>query len=780
MGRGYTKCILALLTALAASLPVKSSGGEYHIQGRADWELWTYPSGVVVLDEDGSIGLKRYRKTINAVGNATEFEYESKDAKGLVPGGIRNAGSNLGMADRVIDGDPETWWRPSAADELGDWWLEVDLGRVVLANQVRIIFPDSAGVKPFRNFSVYVSEGSRTSLRNDIFQYTRIGATIRPNTDSVIEYELRTVDPGAATGANLVTRDTLDFAAVQYVRFVADETHADAALAEIEVWTPGDNVALGTVERGGVIEAGTNAENSAAVADGSMNYWWSVTAEKTSAGDWMMAGGWYEWDLGATFWLDRLVSIEYPQYFGVSGAGNSKQYGFAFYTTDGSTLSGLAGERIESNYDYQLLTEVENLKEPRRLKFDLQFSPRKVRSIFYHVIPSIQASGDPRNLFFKLFEHVLYGEGYPAGVEMTSDYLDLGGVKNITSVDWSADAPPGTRVEIRSRTGDTFEIEVHYYTKAGKEITIDLWNKLPKSQKLTPVEIRQPGSDWSGWSRAYAHSGEAFLSPSPRNYVQLQVQLFSDDPEAAARLRAISFQYDEPLFKEGVTGRILPREAPFDSLQSFSYLLRPGISAGDTGFDQILISVPGPVEEVKVRIGEQEVEPAGVEMSGDSLKVELPQLVRRDSVEVRFQSRLVETTTQFNAWVVHSRTGVRQGIKPADLKATTVYVPAVAALGGLLRHLEITPSLITPNDDGVNDRMAVRLVVAKVLNDPEVEIFTLGGQRLRVLHLLDEGYGWDGRDEADDRVPPGVYICRIRVPADAGDETVYRIISVAY
>ena len=96
MGRSYTKVILVVLALLAVALPAPGGGGEYRFQGRADWELWTYPSGTVVLNEDGSIGLRRYRKNINAAANASEFERASKDAKGMVPGGIRYAPSNQG------------------------------------------------------------------------------------------------------------------------------------------------------------------------------------------------------------------------------------------------------------------------------------------------------------------------------------------------------------------------------------------------------------------------------------------------------------------------------------------------------------------------------------------------------------------------------------------------------------------------------------------------------------------------------------------------------------
>lgn len=151
MGEGHTKRILVLLTALAASAPTGSFAGEYRIQSRAGWESWAFPAGIVELHEDGSISLKRFRKNINAVANAAEFEHRSKDAGGLVAGGLRNAGSSQGTAGRAIDGDSQTWWQPSIEDALEDWWLEIDLGRSVLANKVRIAFPDGAAVKPFRN-----------------------------------------------------------------------------------------------------------------------------------------------------------------------------------------------------------------------------------------------------------------------------------------------------------------------------------------------------------------------------------------------------------------------------------------------------------------------------------------------------------------------------------------------------------------------------------------------------------------------------------------------------
>ena len=102
MGRSYAKDILVVLTLLAPAENTAFRAGQTGNSGLIQVALWC-------CNEDGSIGLRRYRKNINAAANATQFERASKDAKGMVPGGIRYAESNPGTADRVIDGDPATW-----------------------------------------------------------------------------------------------------------------------------------------------------------------------------------------------------------------------------------------------------------------------------------------------------------------------------------------------------------------------------------------------------------------------------------------------------------------------------------------------------------------------------------------------------------------------------------------------------------------------------------------------------------------------------------------------
>ena len=236
-----------------------------------------------------------------------------------------------------------------------------------------------------------------------------------PNTKTVIDYDLSIIDPAGATGAYLVTGDTLSFNVVQYIRFVVDKAQPDGALAEIEVWTPGENIALGTLNRGGNIVSGTDTEGVVSVMDGDMNEWWSVTAERDAAGDWELSGAWYEWDLGATFWLDRHVALSFREGFGTSGGGNNRQHGFIMFTSDGEELTGFSGDRVESNFDYEELTEVDNiLVSPPRYIYDFHFPMRPVRYVFYHVVNKFHANGHPHNHFIRLWEHLWFGGGYPA------------------------------------------------------------------------------------------------------------------------------------------------------------------------------------------------------------------------------------------------------------------------------------------------------------------------------------------------------------------------------
>ena len=760
MGR-QTGIILSRVVVVALLGVATAHGDVLQFDSRADWNTWSIPQGALQMSADGNISLSRSDKNINAVAKARDFNHIVKSSREPIPGGIRVVGSGLASADNLIDGRQDTWWEPSQDDLLDFWWIEVDLGRMVLAQKIKLTFPDTLDVEPFRSFSVYVNDGVRATAARDVFRFTRVGRTKEPNRERIVEYTLETVERADATGEYLATGDTLDFAMVQYVRFVAEEFQPGAALAEIEVTAVGDNVVLGSVERGGGVRGGTNLGNLLALVDGDRNTIWTIS----STGEWEAQGHWFEFDAGVVYWVDRAF-VNISQHRG--------GFSFKLVTSEGERSTGLTADRIRSGFDFLDLTLIDNAVSPVRFNFDMQFPPRKVRYAFWHASASV-----PRQIG-TITQFMLFGEGYVAEVEMVSDFIDLGGAASIRRLTWDADLPPGTFVEIRSQTGDTFFIEQKFFSKNGIEISEAQWNKLPKSQKQEVLEIQRPGSDWSGWSQVYDFPEEVFLSPSPRRYVQLSVKLGNDDPEVTPLLRNIALHFDDALISGGVTSRIFPRQAGFDSLQAFTYVLKPTFRFGDQGFDRVQIQVPSPVGEVAVRVSGAEVAPLSVTMVGDSLQVDLPERIQRDSVEVEFLARIQANATLFNAWVSVVGEELQQGVRPEEQHASTVFVPSVATGGSLIRGVEVSP-LFTPNGDGINDEASIRFVLAKVeAREADVSIHDLSGRQVRRVADGGSGHDWDGRDDGGQLLPPGAYICRIALSADVGEQTAHRVINLAY
>ena len=152
--------------------------------------------------------------------------------------------------------------------------------------------------------------------------------------------------------------------------------------------------------------------------------------------------------------------------------------------------------------------------------------------------------------------------------------------------------------------------------------------------------------------------------------------------------------------------------------------------------------------------------------------------MRADSVEVLFTAQVTANATLFEAWAGDSQQNVRQGVEPLAPRSMIVFVPEVPG-GVLLRNVQVTP-VVTPNGDGVNDEARINFIVVQVEGHPNVDIYDLTGSHLRTLDQGVTGFAWDGRDDAGAVLPPGVYICRIQLEADSGDQSVYRTLSLAY
>jgi len=122
----------------------------------------------------------------------------------------------------------------------------------------------------------------------------------------------------------------------------------------------------------------------------------------------------------------------------------------------------------------------------------------------------------------------------------------------------------------------------------------------------------------------------------------------------------------------------------------------------------------------------------------------------------------------------------------SDRNSLAVIADISAQGSNLVANFETVPNPFTPNGDGINDQLEVRFDIQRLLTPRAVllEVYDLNGQRVRSIErsLNSGGYSeqWDGKDEAGNIVPPGLYILRLSTKADDAGDARTRLISVAY
>ena len=788
MRRKYRVCHLLLGLFICGP----SRAEEVRFDTPAAWATWDIPVDIVQFADDGSLKLKKFRKQINAVLDAHLFTHPSQK-RGEVQGGIWGVGSNEADAPKLIDGDPATYWQPDVADQLVDWSVDIDLGRPVLAREIKLMFPDEEGARPLQQFSVFVTQGARIQAQNDVFRYRKIFQTTKPNVETTIAIPLlgtaldttRVLD--ADRSVDLSAEQ--DFQMVRLIRITADEKSSDAALSEIEVLAQGDNVSLGTLERGGRFEHGLLAREPQNMFDGNMDTFGNILTSGGTKGGWREGGMWWQVDLGALFWLDEMFV-----YFKTRGEGTSSFLferlhhgsGYNILFSDGRLTTGgdldltfLLREDIAINAASAAARQIRHIR--------YLFQPRKIRYIFWH-------GHLDRGWFSHPTEFMLFSPGHPAQVVLLSDFIDLGQLagdgraKAIRRLRWEATTPDQTRLQVRSRAGNTLQELYTFYDKKGEEVTETRYSSLPKVIRGPIDTVVAVGADWGAWSNFYQFSGEAFKSETPRRFIQLELILSTEDPAVAPVLHALALDFEDALVAQAA-GQIAPRHAEPNEATRFTYTLWTNAAEGDSGFDRLRFSTPSAVDvaDVRLSIGGAEREASGVRVEGDSLLfVDLPETVGTDSVAVEFTTKVLRNATVFAADLSQTaRPGLWQSVEAAERRANLVFLPDLPGSERLIGDLQVAPPVFSPNGDGINDHVQIRFALFKAVDaSPSVRIFDLAGREVAALVSSGAGvlqsFSWGGLDGSGARVAPGVYVCRIAAGADAGQGEVLRTLAVAY
>ncbi|HIM55585.1 MAG TPA: discoidin domain-containing protein, partial [Candidatus Latescibacteria bacterium] len=176
---------------MASSLSAQEGDGyrllfnQIRVDAPEHWRAWEAPTGVQVVREDGTVEPRFLRSGIEVAQNASDFIYVNPFvSQDTLQGGISEAGSNRVEAPLILDRNPNTYWEPLRGTPVDQWFLEIDLGRAVIARRVVLRFAEEGQGDPFLKFRVMASDGLRFGQgRDQRRRFFRVGLETKPNKD---------------------------------------------------------------------------------------------------------------------------------------------------------------------------------------------------------------------------------------------------------------------------------------------------------------------------------------------------------------------------------------------------------------------------------------------------------------------------------------------------------------------------------------------------------------------------------------------------------------------
>ena len=421
---------------------------------------------------------------------------------------------------------------------------------------------------------------------------------------------------------------------------------------------------------------------------------------------------------------------------------------------------------------------------------------------------------------WEVAEWEVYAEGYPRRRVWRSEILDFGSTAaTFSKIRWGGERPPGTQLQIRTRTGHARSPSLFWATgRTGllAQSDADKWI----TAGIDPQNRTHNVDNWSFWSPVYdfeaglrdpdtpAHEwqdGTPFQSPGPRQYLQFEI-VFESTLTRAPRVDSLVVLFAEAPAAEAVVGEIWPVEVDNFEPQMFTYVVNPTLARGNSGFDRLEILTGSRADTVRsVLVGGEEVIDRGApetipDILPDRLivkfdKLQDPSNDNQKRIEVIFDARVLRFGAEFSGWVYDSdEPELKQQVEPgnATFRFLGDDLSVRTPLGGnLLQRLTVSSPVFSPNGDGVNDGVSIAFDV-RDLNRPRqiaVEIFDLSGRLLRQVltstsssHSFndDDALRWDGRDDSGNLVPPGSYLLRVTADTDQGVDSAMRVLSLAY
>lgn len=433
----------------------------------------------------------------------------------------------------------------------------------------------------------------------------------------------------------------------------------------------------------------------------------------------------------------------------------------------------------------------------RKPRLEINFIPR--------VLDQIQLNIHKKE-GWEIAELEVYGEGYVSSALYTSGAFDLGQPSSLGAIRWSGFEDANAKLSIRTRSGHTADPNRYWrFTGRGQEKTFRNAEGVPLTAadynelKGNKADITTDLDNWSSWSGPYDWAdrlGTAITSPSPRQFIQVQLDFVPSGLDGAA-LDFIEFRVTQPPVAGRVLGEIWPIEVKPGEETAFVYAMRPDFAGGESGFDRLVLETAGQFTSVdSVRVNEELQDWSLAEpLTDQRLVLEVGRMDRSKTgrvLEVFFKGRVFRFGTVFAAEVFDSQRPLEVGQLVEDGDATFRLDGNQRSVGielgrAIVSELVLSSRVCTPNGDQVNDEVHIEYTLLELAGTGAVEvgIFDLAGRRVRQLYRGADTSGqyartWDGRADDGRVVVPGVYLYRVQVDTDEGPTERSGLIVVAY
>ena len=563
----------------------------------------------------------------------------------------------------------------------------------------------------------------------------------------------------------------------------------------------GENVAVGTIKRGGDIESPNVFDFSGSFKPLDLEMMLKELLSDEPGGELLAferknqnaLGILVLLNLGARFGVERIRI--YPRNTVISSPStpfqNDYLRAYELFTNDGLNLTS------ENTPIWRpLIAEIDNQVAVIDVPLD---PPRYVQHLRLRATSPVD---------FEIDEIEIFGKGFLSRAQYVSDIFDAGQPAVWGTLRWVEEVlgdPRFSSAQIRTRTGTDTSPFVYTRRLRGKKDAEDIpfslenpgeemglaeYRKFPQKAGQTPITdaagrewmagaVTDDLINWSPFSTPYPADaangpGLPIVSPSPRRYMQFEVVFNSSDLEAARVIKSLSFDLLTPPFADALVGEVFPREVKVSEEVSFTFAMRATMGTdGLRGFDTIDINTPARVssiDAVQIIDGAGAVvaehqfdsldatsgEFAIAEVTDDRFAVRFPVVTDdQTQVHVRFQTNVLTYSTNFTAAArLTTEPGAAQVLDSGNVtflgegdedafSGTTVLSPSVLAEGQLLGQVQAVPNPFTPNGDGINDEAIIHynLLALSTPRPVEVVLYDLSGRRVRVLFAGEEANG---------------------------------------